>query len=216
MPDGTDRSTTRSPVAQATAAVIAVVALAGLVLNFIDLHDRLGSAAATLWALLDYFTITTNALVAVLFVLGTIRPDHAFRPTWMAGLALSVLLVGVVNGLLLRGLYRFTPIAHVADVLLHEVTPVLVPAFWLAFVPKGALRLRDPLLWAIYPIGYFVFALARGGLDGHYPYPFMNVAAIGWSRTAINALVIAAGFMATGAALVWLDGMLAGRSRPRP
>lgn len=215
MLDPRARGAARSLVAQGAAASIATVALAGLVLNFVDLHDRLGSTAATLWNLLDYFTITTNALIAVLFSAGMVHPDKAFRPRWMGGLALSILLVGVVNGLLLRGLYQFTPVTYVADVLLHEVTPVLVPVFWLAFVQKGALRLRDPLLWALYPIGYLIYALARGGLDGHYPYPFMNVTAIGWSRTAINALVIAAGFMATGATLVWLDGMLAGRSRPR-
>ena len=209
-----------SPAGRRGAAVlagaIALVAWAGLALNFVDVFGRTGSVFAALWLLVDFFTITTNLAVAVLFTGMAVRSQRLPRPRLVAGLALSMLLVGIVYQLLLQGLYQFTPIAQVADVLLHRVTTVLVPLYWLLAVGKGALTLRDPFLWALYPIVYFVYALLRGAASGHYPCPFMDVARIGLAQAAINAVVIAIGFLATGGALVWLDGMLAGRSAPRP
>jgi hypothetical protein len=199
----------------AAAVLIALVAWIGLGLNFADAYGRTESILATIWTLLDYFTITTNLLIAVYFTALLSHPQAALRPKLVGGLALSILLVGIVNQLLLQGLYNLTPVGFAADVLLHRFTPVLVPLFWLAFAPKGALRLWDPLGWALYPIGYFAYALLRGVVGGHYPYPFMNMATIGWAQTAINAAVIAFGFIVTGAAAVWLDAILAGRSTPR-
>lgn len=194
---------------------IAVVAWTGLTLNVIDVFGRSGSVVRTIWDLLEYFTILTNLWIALLFTGTMIWPGAPPRPKLVACLALAILLVGVVYHLLLRGLYQFTPITQVADVLLHQVTPILVPMFWLLAIPKGRLTLRDPLLWAIYPLAYFGYALARGAVTGHYPYPFMDVAKVGLGQATVNAVVIAVGFLATGAALVWLDGMLAGRSGPR-
>jgi hypothetical protein len=92
------------------------------------------------------------------------------------------------------------------------VTPILVPLFWLVFAPKGRLTFRDPWIWAILPLVYFIYALVRGTLGGRYAYPFMDVAQLGWPQTLINGALIALGFVATGFALVWLDGVMA-RSR---
>jgi hypothetical protein len=97
------------------------------------------------------------------------------------------------------------------NVLLHRVTPVLLPAFWLIFVPKGRLKLADPLLWTLYPLAYLVYVLVRGHLDGRYPYPFLDVSRIGWDRMTINAAVIGAGFLATGVFVVAVDRMLGRR-----
>ena len=41
-----------------------------------------------------------------------------------------------------------------------------------------------------------------------YPYPFVDVAAIGWAAVARNALLIAAAFLLAGSALVWCDRLL--------
>jgi hypothetical protein len=93
------------------------------------------------------------------------------------------------------------------------VTPILVPLFWLAFVRKGALTWRAPFLWMLYPLGYFLYALLRGTLEGRYAYPFMDVLAIGWPQTLINDFLIAAGFVIAGVALVSLDRWLAGEAK---
>ncbi len=60
---------------------------------------------------------------------------------------------------------------------------------------------------------YFAYILARAHYDGRYPYPFINVARIGWERTAINAVVITLAFMVFGLGLVALDRLLKGKKR---
>lgn len=127
---------------------------------------------------------------------------------WLLGGTLLRLLVGIVYALLLRGLRELTAGSELANVLLHQVTPFAATVFWLAFVRKGALRWRDPLLWALYPLGYFLYALARGAIDGRYPYPFINLTEIGLPRTLEDAGAIAAAFVIAGEALVWLDRRL--------
>jgi hypothetical protein len=122
---------------------------------------------------------------------------------------LAILLVGVVYGLLLRGLVELSGGAARADLLLHKVTPVLGAAYWIFFVRKGQLRPIHPLVWTMLPLAYFPYALIRGALEGRYAYPVMDVGQIGWAATAANGAMIAAGFIVAGFALVWIDGRMA-------
>jgi hypothetical protein len=94
------------------------------------------------------------------------------------------------------------------DKLLHVATPALVPIFWIFFVRKGWLAWRHPLLWAIYPLLYLAYEILRGAATGKYAYPFLDVLRLGWQRTALNAFLIAVGFMVAGFALVWIDHLI--------
>ena len=87
----------------------------------------------------------------------------------------------------------------------------MTPLFWLLFAPKGALRWRDPLLWAIYPLAYFAYALTRGASDGKYPYPFMDIPAVGWPSALTTVAIILILYLLVGLVLVWL-GHWMGRS----
>lgn len=198
--------------ARAAAALIALIAWVGLAVQFVAVLGRSASPAAALWTMLAYFTVMTNLIVAVLLTgvaLG--RPAFA-APRLAAGATLAILLVGVVYHLLLTGLRELSGGDVLADRLLHSVTPLVTPLYWLAFVPRGALTRRDPLGWALYPLAYFGYALARGAATGRYAYPFLDVRALGWPRTGVNAVAIALGFMVAGYAMVWLDRRL-GRGR---
>ncbi len=198
---------------RAAAALIALTAWVGLAVQFHALLGRTASPAAALWEMLAYFTVTTNLLVAILLTgVAVGRPTFA-APRLAAGVTLAILLVGVIYHLLLNGLRELSGGDVLADRLLHSVTPAITPLYWLAFVRKGTLTRRDPLLWAIYPLAYFGYALARGAAAGRYAYPFLNMRDLGWPRTGANALMIALGFLAVSYALVWLDHRL-GRSIP--
>jgi hypothetical protein len=187
------------------AASVAATAWIGLAVQCFVLFSQNSSLLLTLWVVLGFFTITTNLLVAVVFS-GIALDRSRLRSGWVvAGTMLSILLVGIVYALLLHGLNELTGGSAAANVLLHMVTPVMVPLYWLLFRQKGNLEWKHPLLWALYPLAYLVYALVRGAATGKYPYPFLNVAALGWQRTALNAACIAAGFLLAGFAIVWLD-----------
>lgn len=189
--------------ARLAAALMAALAWTGLAMEFAAALPRLGSMPAALWAVLRYFTITTNLIVAAIFTaLALARTPH---PRLLAGTALAIALVGIVYQGVLRGQVPMSPGGPVADLLLHALTPLLVPLYWLAFARKGALRWRDPALWALYPLAYLAYALARGAADGLYAYPFIDAPRIGWPQVGRNVASITAGFLAAGVALVALD-----------
>jgi hypothetical protein len=198
-----------SGTARASAGIIALIALLGLAMQLRASLVLLGSPAAALWAMFRYFTIIANLLVALTFAGVALGRPRTASPVLLGGVVLAILLVGIVYGLLLRGLIELSGGAKLADIILHNVTPVLAPLFWLIFAPKGGLRRRDPWLWCFLPIAYFAYALARGAAEGVYAYPFMDAARIGWLQTATNGLLIASGFVVGGFALLWLDQRLA-------
>lgn len=203
--DAQRRSPAGSISMRAAAWTIAVVALMGLATNFSMSFAFTGSLWRTTWALLRYFTITSNLLVLVVFISVGVSGSVARAGKWMGATVLSIVLVGVVYALLLAGQRELSGGSLVADVLLHRVTPILVPVFWLLFMPKGRLTRRDPYQWALYPLIYFAYAMVRGALDGRYAYPFINAARLGWPHVILNAVLIALGFFGVGEAFVYLD-----------
>lgn len=201
-----------TPAARLLAAIIAISALTGIGIEFAGNVARGMSPAFSAWVLLAYFTIITNLLMAILFGAIACGAGNLHRPRLLAGAALAMLLVGIIFALLLQGLRELTGAAVLADFLLHTVNPLLVPLYWLAFAQKGALRFRDAFVWALYPLGYSLYALVRGGIGGFYPYPFLDVSQNGWPQTLSTGLVIAIAFVAAGLVVVMIDRMMARRS----
>lgn len=187
--------------------MIAGSAYAGLALQFLDsLQLTGGKPFAALWMMFLYFTIWTNALIAVAFT--AVAAGYAVAPWMLGGILLSIVLVGVIYALLLRDLPIGTlRTSALANTLVHRVTPVLVTVFWIAFVPKGHLQWRDATIWAAYPIVYLGYILLRGHVTRRYPYPFLHVEEIGWVATLRNAAGIAAFFIAASLVFIGIDGI---------
>ncbi|MCI4591271.1 Pr6Pr family membrane protein [Sphingobium sp. BYY-5] len=186
------------------AALIALTGLAGLIIQFDATFAQNGSVGETLWILLRFFTVLTN--VAVVLTFAAIALGRQVTPRWLGGVLLAILLVGIIYGLLLRGLLSLSGGTLLADTLLHKVTPVLAPLWWLLFARKGRLGWRDPWAWALFPTAYLPYALLRGVVEGKYAYPFINIAQLGIGQVLLNALLIAIGFVAAGYIWVWIDG----------
>ncbi len=191
----------------AAAALVALAALAGIVIQYVATRSTGHDVGATLWILIRYFTILANAGLVLVF--GRAAFSRAGVPPWLLGGAvLCIGLVGVTYGLLLRGLLDLSGGALLADTLLHKVTPVLAPLYWLIFARKGHLHYRDPLIWAIFPALYLPYALLRGAAEGSYAYPFISVAKLGWKKVLVNGAAIGMAFLIAGFAFVWIDRRL--------
>lgn len=194
-----------------SATAVALIAFVGIALYFNAVHADGHSVAATVWTLAGYFTILTNALVALVFGALALTRDPGRWPRLVVGTTLSIMLVGIVYALLLSGL-QLTGGSDAANLLLHVVTPIVVPLWWLACMPKGRLGWSDPFVWSIYPLAYLAYALVRGGIEGRYAYPFIDPVANGWGGVALTCAIIAAGFILAGFLLVALDRALASRA----
>lgn len=194
--------------ARATAGAIAFVGWTGLAVQLSAVTDQVGSVAGAVWVMLRFFTILTNLIAAVVFT-GMALGQTAFRSQSLLGLmSLSILFVGAVYVLLLRGLVELSGGAAIANVILHYIVPILATLFWLLFAPKGALKWGDPLQWAIYPLAYFAYALARGASDGKYPYPFMDIPKVGWTSALTTVAIILIAYLLVGMGFVWLGRWL--------
>ncbi|MER8790585.1 Pr6Pr family membrane protein [Mesorhizobium sp. M0983] len=193
------------------ALIICLSACTGIGLELSTLIKGGASMLGSLWVLVGYFTILTNGLVAIVFAAMALLGERFDHPTLVAWTAAVMALVAVIFAVLLQGLRTLAGATAEANFLLHQLNPVLVLLFWLLFTRKGRLSWRDPLLWALYPLAYLAYALARGVAEGKYAYPFIDVSANGWVAVMSNAATIALGFIAAAEVLVLVDRMLAQR-----
>jgi hypothetical protein len=215
MADARSNSTTRSAL-----AVIAAVAWCALLLQFI-LMVRQAAPGTTLHAIVNYFsffTILTNLLVALCAILPLLAPHSRggqffLRPSTQSAIAVYIAIVGIIYSLLLRHMWNPQGTQKVADVLLHDVVPVLYVAFWIFLVQKFTLRWSDAVRWLIYPLVYMAYTLVRGFVSHWYPYYFIDVDSIGLPRALIHAAGLLFAFF--GLSLLFIAiGRWTGRSSP--
>lgn len=185
------------------AALVAIVCWTGLAIQFSTVYGHEHHIMRTAWILGRFFTITTNLLVALTMTWAAI--GRRVSPFVLGGATLSIVVVGIVFAVLLRGMHPVEAEAFLANIILHDVAPVLMGLWWLLFAPRSRLKWNAPSLWVIYPVAYCAFVLFRSRLDGRYPYPFMDVSRIGRTQVALNLGGIAFGFLLCGFMLVWID-----------
>jgi hypothetical protein len=189
-----------SQPARLTAAAIAAIAFASVLgqwaLNATE-PDSAGWPAA-LWSLLRYFTILTNLLTGL--VLARVALGLPCRPGVMAGTTLSILMVGAVYHTLLAPETPLQGAGWWTDFGFHTVVPLGAVLWWLAFAPK-TLRARQVPWWLLWPLGYCIYALGRGALDGRYPYFFLDIDRFGTPYVAGYIAGLVATFALVGMAL---------------
>lgn len=154
----------------------------------------------------SFFTIETNIIVATVVTLGLAgrRASASVR----GATATYIAIVGIVYAVLLRNLWNPTGLQKVADVMLHDIVPVLYAVYWLVFGPRGPLRFGAASRWLVFPLGYFAYTLARGAATGWYPYPFIDVLKLGYPRVLFNAAGLIAFFLIVSMVVVAIDRKL--------
>jgi hypothetical protein len=163
-----------------------------------------------------YLTNLTIFAVAVSFTCVAARarsaPARFFRkPPVLTAVIVYMVFVGLAYNTLLRHLW--TPLGYRAllNELLHTVIPLLCALYWLLFVPRFHLLLRDCLFWLVYPLCYLFMTLWRGSETDFYPYPFIDVSELGYQRVLINTLLLLFGFVLLMGVFVAIN-----HRRPRP
>lgn len=160
-----------------------------------------------------YFTLTTNILCAGILAAhgwnGTSRLSTWLRrPGVATAAATAIIIVGTVYHLILASQWNPQGLDLVVDTMLHTVLPIAFIGFWARSVPRGAVAFAHIPSWIGYPAGYAIYVFIRGELIGAYPYPFIDVAAIGYPAALRNAAGIAVVFVALAATLVGLNRLI--------
>jgi hypothetical protein len=167
----------------------------------------------------SFFTVLTNTLVAVALTCAVTdrhSPGHRFfrSPVVCAGIASSILLVGIAYSLLLRHLWSPQGWQWLVDELLHDVMPLAFLGYWWLYVDKARLGLKHLLSWVLYPAFYFGYLLFRGHIFGDYVYPFLDIGTLGVAQGLINAFGVLGGFVGIGLVILMFDRLKSFRSSP--
>lgn len=186
------------------------------------------------WNSLLFYTVLSNVLCLVWVVLVIIRTIRDLRRDGIRGISTpsarwSGAVMMAISVTMLIYLVILVPAAFqqagdyalfsFTDNLIHIITPCLLIGDWLFFVGKGAFRWIDPLLWALIPYAYLVFGFAVGAFGGEfrpgqkYPYPFMNIDALGLGGVVLWILGLTVALVAVGYLYVVIDRALGRLSR---
>ena len=183
------------------AAGLSLAVAATLVARFgMTMQESQLSATGAVWNDFRYFTIWTNGLICL--VSGVIALGGSPAPWMSAGLAMAIALVAVVFHALLAGDEPRLGLDWVVNGMLHTVIPIAFIGLWLLALPKGRLAWRDLLIWSAFPILYSIYAIARGAIDGVYPYFFLDVGKLGAGGVALWVAGLALLFLTAGAGLI--------------
>lgn len=212
MSDALASVTTReSGARRPAAAVVGGSALLGFGLQLYSFVGRIlergDPLGPSLVRLFSYFTIIVNVLVGVALAWHVFAPTS--RPGRWAGssrglgsLTTSIALVAIAYHLLLRSYWSPQGLDLVSDRLLHYVTPILLLGYWVAFGPRNQPQWKDALSWTVLPVGYFGWVLLRGAIVNEYPYPFLDVADLGYPAMAVNAAGLLASYLGLALAVI--------------
>ena len=205
-------------VLRTPAALVALLALSALVLQYVLIlqltRDNVGVVLGTV-RFLTYFTILSNiAVMLVACAAAAGQPGFFAQARVRGAVALYIGVTGSIYFFILRHLWQPQGAQWWADTGLHYAVPLAYLAWWLTCVPHGTLRWRDVAGWLLFPLGYVVWVFLRGAWVGEYPYPFIDVAQLGWARVGVNALGVMGVFVVLGLVVVGLDHLLGRRRRP--
>lgn len=207
-------------VARVLHALVALAAGAGvateLVRALVEDPGDAGTTGERVVRLLSYFTIQSNVLVLVASALLAGRPARAGRVVAVLHLdaLLCIAVTGVVYHAVLAGAgLPLTPSGAVANLLLHTVAPVGAWLAWLLVGPRPRFG-GATVGWAVvFPLTWIAYTFLHGAASGWYPYPFLDVGAIGYGAAALNTAVVAAGFLVLAALVRLLERVLPGTPR---
>ncbi len=198
------------------AALTCIMSLASLLLQYVILIrgtlDTVGPAFATV-RFFSYFTILSNVLVVLVTSTAAATTKahaaHFFARADVRGAAaLYIGVTGAIYFTILRHQWQPQGAQWWADTGLHYATPLLYLAWWVLGASHGAVQWRDVARWLLFPLAYLLWSFARGAWVHEYPYPFIDVDALGWPSVLLNAAGVLLVFVALGAILVAVDRRL--------
>lgn len=192
---------------------VALVAWGALVLQYVllidsTLHD-IGPLLATL-RYFSFFTILSNLGVALVTTCALLRQPAGFGAFFSSArvrgvVALCIGITCTIYFFLLASTWSPQGAQWLVDVTLHYAVPVLYLIWWVVCAPHRRLIWSDALRWLLVPLVYFTCMLLRGAWLHEYPYPFIDLDALGAAAVARNAAGIGGLFLLAALALIAFD-----------
>ena len=157
------------------------------------IDNRQAGVGETIIRFFSFFTILTNTLAAVYFTY-RLSGGRGFvtRPGAISAITAFILIVGIVYQVVLRGIWTPVGLQRLVDELLHSVNPVYMLLYFYLFSGREDYQFRRIVPWLLYPAVYFGFVILRGSVADFYPYPFVDVATLGYGTVLLNFALLTA------------------------
>ncbi len=180
-----------------------ITGFTGVILQYIALHQQFET---TLIQFMSYFTILTNLMVSVYFTALLFPESRLYRlaklPSTGSALTIYILVVGLVYQTMLRQLNTHEGLYFISDNMVHGWMPVFTLFYWYRFIYGNPVNWKDLPVWLIYPLAFLFYSLIRGHFTEWYPYPFLDVIAIGYPKVWINSAGVSALFILLSALFI--------------
>ncbi|MFD0704657.1 Pr6Pr family membrane protein [Alloscardovia venturai] len=148
---------------------------------------------------ISYFTMISNIMVAVVFMMIALSPR---KTKWRSAMLDTTMMMITVTSIVF--LTAILPFLHLSGLALltspwqHVVTPLTAWIVWALWGPRdffnGAQGLGEVCLCllrtAIIPAAWSVWMLIYGAFTHLYPYGFVNVNSIGYRGVAVSLVVV--------------------------
>jgi hypothetical protein len=121
-------------------AVIACFAV--LTQYYLMIENRVTTISETTIRFFSFFTILTNSVVAVYFILVTVKPTASIihQPGTLTAISVYITVVGLVYQIVLRPLWHPEGLQKIVDELLHAVVPIAVIIYWFLYEQKSLVK----------------------------------------------------------------------------
>lgn len=142
-----------------------------------------------------FFTIQTNIMVASALTITLISTNHPIRAfvvkaSTLTAITVYITVTGLIYNVILRGIWHPEGFQKLIDELLHSIVPIAMVIYWLRFVALENIPWSSVYWWLIYPAIYLGATLSYGLIAQRYPYPFIDVNALGYGHTFLNSLFV--------------------------
>lgn len=142
----------------------------------------------------SYFTIVSNIVVALVLT-WLWRRGSGWPSYWTRVFRLDSLMMITITCIVYIALLAPTAnprgLEVVTNALEHYIVPILVIITWLIWGPRGWFSVSAIFAALVVPILWAGYSLLRGAVIHAYPYPFLNVDALGFTAVLTTILEIA-------------------------
>lgn len=179
---------------------VVLSALVGILLQCGIVHGSFSLESFRMFTTLSNLAVVIYFIYDIIMIIRTGSSD-TFGRRWKFMITMGILLTGLVAFFMLRGMFDSLPATEQFGIaLLHDVVPVSVFLDWVIFDRKGQAQIWMPLFATLFPIAYVLISMTVETVSrrGDYPYPFLNVNALGWPMVLLNILGLSVGFIAVG------------------
>jgi hypothetical protein len=194
---------TRARIARIWFGTIAVVVAIALVIQIVliftggqDVNSGTSTANESLGTrfvrLFSFFTIQSNLFVlgtSIALALNIFRDGKVWRVLRFDAL-LGIIITGLVYETILAPLVHPEGWALAATIGFHYISPWATLIGWLIFGPRPRMTWATTVWAFVWPLAWLVYTFIHGAITGWYPYPFLDVATIGFADSVRNSGVV--------------------------